>query len=286
MPGHTGAVTGVDLAGLGSQVEWTDAQAASDARTAATARFGAGRLHELREWLAATSSHYPPELPLRPSCVVADGVGEAARAVAEQVGVSIEPLGIDDSMSAADAFDVGTAAADERIERGSGLLIVADPSPSLASALLVSVLTGREPVALLPRGAAAVDTDRWIMRAESLRDQRRGVAGLRKQPGELLEALETPSLAATTGLIMRAVSRRTPVVLDGPGAAAAALLCHDVQARAARWWRFADRSPDPVHATVLRELSATPLLDLGTSAGDGVAGLLALPLLRAAAVLT
>ncbi|MBE7186827.1 nicotinate-nucleotide--dimethylbenzimidazole phosphoribosyltransferase [Jatrophihabitans endophyticus] len=278
----TGAVP--DLTDLGSQVEWTDAQAASDARDAASAAAGLGGLDDLREWLAATSFGFPPEPPRRPWCAVVGPVPEHTRLVADQVGCRVEALDVPEPGSAAEAFDRGVAEADARVDEGCDLLVVADPDPSPSAALLVSVLGGLEPVALLPRGAHAVDTERWIARAEALRDQRRGLLGVRGRPGELLDALEQPSLAATTGLILRAAARRTPLVLDGAGAAAAALLCHDVQARTGRWWRFADRSPDPVHSRVLHELGAIPVLDLGTSAGDGVAGLLTLPLLRAATV--
>ena len=157
--------------------------------------------------------------------------------------------------------------------------------PSQTLAVLVGLLTGAEPVALLPRGGAAVDTGAWIGRAVALRDTRRRVADNRTRPGRLLEALDYSPLAATVGLVMQAVVRRTPVVLDGVGAVAAALLCHDVQARAGRWWRLADVSPDPVHTLAAAELGQRPLLDLGTAGGDGTVGLLTLPLLAAAAQL-
>lgn len=273
-----------DLTGLGAQVEWTDAQAASDARAATSIDAGHGGLDDLREWLAATSFRFPPVPPARPQCIVVGPASGRARLVAEQIGGRFDTIDVLDDASAADAFEFGVAEADAQVDAGCDLLVVADPDPSPAAALLVSVLGSLEPIALLPRGAHATDTARWIARAEALRDQRRSVIGLRDRPGDLLDELGQPSLAATAGLILRAAARRTPVVLDGSGAAAAALLCHDVQARTGRWLRFADRSPDPVHARVVSEFASRPILDLGTSAGDGVAGLLTLPLLRAATV--
>ena len=116
--------------------------------------------------------------------------------------------------------------------------------------------------------------------------RRRRVAALRRQPDELLAAIANAALAVAVGFVLRAVGRRTPLVLDGLVAVAAALLSQDTDARAAQWWQVADTSPDPTHVRALEELGGRPLLDLHTRGGDGTAGLLAIPLLGAAAVLT
>jgi nicotinate-nucleotide--dimethylbenzimidazole phosphoribosyltransferase len=108
---------------------------------------------------------------------------------------------------------------------------------------------------------------------------------LRGEPDELLAAVDSPTLSFATALVLRAAARRTPMVLDGTTAVAAALLCRASQARAAGWWRIADSCTDPVHSRASTELDQRPLLDLGSTRGDGVAGLLCLPLLRAAAAL-
>ena len=163
--------------------------------------------------------------------------------------------------------------------------MVAGPDDSPAAGVLVGVLTGAEPVALLPRGAHAVDSAAWISAACRSRDARRRAAPLRDVPDDLLAAVGSPALSLITGLILRAAARRTPMVLDGTAAVAAALLCREFQARATRWCRLADSSPDPVHTRASGELGQRPLLDLGSTSSGGVAGLLCLPLLRAAAAL-
>lgn len=91
-----------------------------------------------------------------------------------------------------------------------------------------------------------------------------------------------PGLAAASGFVLRAAARRTPVLLDGPGAMAAALVAYEAAPRAVRWWQVADRCPDAAHAIALTRLALRPLLDIGIRTGDGTAGLLAVPLLRAA----
>jgi NaMN:DMB phosphoribosyltransferase len=71
-------------------------------------------------------------------------------------------------------------------------------------------------------------------------------------------------------------------VLDGIGAAAAALLAHAVQPRAARWWQSADESGHPAHALALVQLGQRPMLTFGIERADGTAGALALLALRGA----
>jgi nicotinate-nucleotide--dimethylbenzimidazole phosphoribosyltransferase len=202
-------------------------------------------------------------------------------AQADSLGVGVRAVP-GDEVSVPDAVAGGVAMADAEVDGGADLVVVAAPDASAVPALVVSVLTGAEPVALLPRGAAATDTAAWIARAEYLRDTRRGVAALRHEPGRLLIATGDVVLAMVTGFVLRAVARRTPLLLDGAAAAAAALIAYRVQPRAGRWWRFADRSADPVHVRVTRDLEQVPILDLGTTAGDGTVGLLAVPLVRAA----
>lgn len=271
----------IDLAALGAGVEWPDAEAALSARSTDFAP--AGRLGELVEWLAATQGRFPPEPPSRPRLMVFGPVSPAVHALATSLDVGVRSVQIDAGTDVASALAAGSDVADEEIETGCDLLIVADPGAGPAAAVVVSLVTGAEPVALLPRGAAATDTAAWITRAETLRDTRRRVAELRNEPDRLLAALADPQLAATTGLILQGVALRTPVVLDGTAAVVAALLGHDVQSRADRWWRIADSCPDPVHARAVEELLQRPMLDLATSAGDGMAGVLTVALLRAAA---
>lgn len=271
----------IDLAALVAGIEWPDAEPAALARAAD--RGTGGRLANLVEWLAATQGRFPPHQPNRPRCIIVGEVAAAVSELAADLDIAVVGLAIGEDVSS--ALAAGIAAAEEQIESGSDLLVVVGPGSTVADAVVVSVLTGAEPVALLPRGTEAIDTASWIARAEAVRDTRRRVIDLADQPDDLLAALDHPGLAALTGLILRAASRRTAVVLDGGGALAAALFVHRIDARASQWCRVADDDPDPVHSRATRELDQQPLLMLGTSAGDGTAGLLTVPLLRAAVLI-
>jgi nicotinate-nucleotide--dimethylbenzimidazole phosphoribosyltransferase len=176
----------------------------------------------------------------------------------------------------------GAALADELIDRGTQLIVVAVPEMRPDAATAVSVLTGTEPVKVLSRGAAATDPEAWMALAVEVRDRRRQCLAYREDPDRLLVELNSPRLAAAAGLTLQAAARRTPVLLDGPVAATAALIAYEAQPRAVRWWAAADLGPDPAHETVLTRLGLRTVLGLGIGAGDLLAGMLALPVLRAA----
>lgn len=263
------------LLDLGADVDWPDAVAAGNARQ--HARPELGRLAELTEWLAAAQGRFPPRPPHRVRLVVIGTVADAVADIADESGIGVR------SLDPAGGVAAGAAAADDEVDRGADLIALAAADTD-AAAIVVSALTRAEPVALLPRGAGAVDTARWIERAAAIRDGRRRILPLRDRPDAVLAALDSPALAAAAGFAVRAAARRTPLLLDGSTVVAAALLGYEMQARAARWWQLADAAPDPVQSLAVERLGGQPLLDLGMATGDGTAALLAAGLVRAAAV--
>ena len=150
------------------------------------------------------------------------------------------------------------------------------------AAVTVSVLTNTEPVKVLARGGAATDPDAWMDRAAAVRDARRACMRVRSDPDRLLDQLGSTRLAVTAALALRAAARRTPVLIDGPVAAAAALIGYEAQPRAVRWWAAADLGSDPAHELALTRMGQQAILGLGSGLGDGLAGLLTVPVVRAA----
>ena len=262
---------------VGTGVGWPDLDAAAEARQVPTRP---GRFAELVEWLAGVQGRFPPEQPQRVRGLLLGPISDAVAELAARRDVGLRSSDLD--TDATKAFAQGVDAADREIDEGADLLVLAGRDATSAPAVLVSVLTGAEPVALLPRGAGAVDSAQWIAAAEELRDGRRAVAELRSRPDELLAALGSPVVAAAAGFALRAAARRTGVVLDGDAVLAAALLCIDSQPRAREWWQLADTATGRAPARVIDRLERTPLLDLRTGNGDGAAGLLAVEVLRAA----
>jgi nicotinate-nucleotide--dimethylbenzimidazole phosphoribosyltransferase len=272
-----------DPLAVAADVQWPD----HDAETAVARHLdrvaGAGRLAEIARWLAATGGGLTPTTPSRPRLVLFAAPDGHVAELAETVGAGVRTLALPDAAPIGDAVAAGIAAADEEVERGADLLVAACPGQQDPAAALVSALTGAEPVALLARGAAATDPLAWMARAVRVRDTRRQLVPLRERPGELLVELGSAALAAACGFVLQAAVRRTPVILDGSAVAAAAVLVYETQPRAMRWWAVADGTGDPAAERAHTQLGLAPLLALGTDLGDGTAGLLCVPILRAAA---
>ena len=87
-----------------------------------------------------------------------------------------------------------------------------------------------------------------------------------------------------TGFLLQAALRRTPVLLDGLVVSAAALVAQLASPRVVRWLRAAHLSAEPAHELALQRLELTPILRLGMRLGEGTGALVALPVLRAAAL--
>jgi NaMN:DMB phosphoribosyltransferase len=263
-----------DLAGLGVDVDRPDRAADEFAERTG---LPAGRLGELARWLAAAQGGGPADF--RRARIVVVGAQSVPGRIAQLADAGVRSV---DPMGGTDRIGAGATVADEEVDGGSDLLVVSVPDSDIAAMTLVSVLTNTEPVKVLPRGAVVTPAD-WMGQAIAVRDGRRAVFALRDDPDALLAAMQAAPLQVGAGLIMQAAARRTPVVLDGLGAVAAALAAHAAQPRAAQWWQVADRVAHPALDVALAKLGSRPLLDLGIDSADGTAGALAVLVLRAAA---
>lgn len=104
-------------------------------------------------------------------------------------------------------------------------------------------------------------------------------------PLEVLRQFGGLEIAMMAGAIHGSAERNTPVVVDGFICTAAALVAIRLRPEVRDTCIFAHRSVEAGHDRMLKALGAEPLLDLGLRLGEGTGGLLALPLLRAAAAL-
>jgi nicotinate-nucleotide--dimethylbenzimidazole phosphoribosyltransferase len=90
-------------------------------------------------------------------------------------------------------------------------------------------------------------------------------------------------IAMMAGAILGAAQAKTPVIIDGFIASAAALAAIRLAPEAFSYCVFAHCSAEAGHRLMLNAMGASPLLDLGLRLGEGTGGLLCVPLLRAAA---
>jgi nicotinate-nucleotide--dimethylbenzimidazole phosphoribosyltransferase len=267
----------------------TGAEAAARARLNA----GAGRLADIAGWAAAWSGRPTPQVN-RPIVAIYAG---AHGAIADHGGVERERL----EAVAAGGADVSRLAAGQ----GAGLeafdLAVDRPVPSILEGpamrereCAATIAFGMEVMAKQPdmlvvasigRGAAlsAVALAVALNRADaeaSAPSAMLAATRLRGEtaPLELLRQLGGRETAAALGAVVAARVQRTPVLLDGPAALAAAAVLDALVPGSVSHCRAADADPYGLAAC----LDAPPLLDLGVSDGEGAAGVLALGLVRAA----
>ena len=132
------------------------------------------------------------------------------------------------SIEAAEAaIWAGASVADAEIDCGADLLLCAaiGVGGSTAAAALISVVTGVEPAKVVGRGSG-INDDAWMRKVAAVRDARWRGRAYRQDQRSLLAACGGSELAALTGFLLRAASRRTPVVIDGVVTLAAALVAH------------------------------------------------------------
>jgi NaMN:DMB phosphoribosyltransferase len=177
----------------------------------------------------------------------------------------------------------GIERADAVADAGTELMLLTvdcDEPARLASAELL----GLDPVESsgwpLEQG---MDDEEWMDAVIRLRDGWWRTRGLRGDLVRLLTALGSPMLAAATALVVQSGVRRTPVLLDGSGALAAALLARRTAHVANQWWQVAHADSRVLTDRTLTSLHLEPLLRLGITAQEGTGARLGLGLLTEAA---
>jgi nicotinate-nucleotide--dimethylbenzimidazole phosphoribosyltransferase len=103
------------------------------------------------------------------------------------------------------------------------------------------------------------------------------------EPFEVLRQFGGLEIAAMAGAALGAAQARRAVVVDGFIAGAAALAAIRMRPRLADYCVWAHCSAERGHGRLLQSVDARPLLDLDMRLGEGTGGVLAAPLLRAAA---
>jgi len=125
-------------------------------------------------------------------------------------------------------------------------------------------------------GAALAAKAEIVGRAVALHNDDAG------DPFDVLARLGGRELAAIAGAVLAARLARTPVVLDGYAATAAAAVLHAADPGALDHCVVAHVSAEPGHKRLLDRIGKRPLLDLGMRLGEASGAALVVPILRAA----
>lgn len=149
----------------------------------------------------------------------------------------------------------------------------------------MAALCGTDASVVTGRGGQAIDDLAWMRKCAAIRDALRRARPVLGDQLRLLATVGGADLTAMTGFLLQAAVRKLPVVLDGVVTAACALVAQRVAFRAPDWWVAAHSSGEPGQAKALDRMALDPVLSHGVTVGEGAGGLLALPLIQAAAAL-
>jgi len=182
------------------------------------------------------------------------------------------------------AVEVGIETARDLVTAGNRCLLTGDMgiANTTASAALIAVFTGTDPVEVTGRGTG-VDDRTWAHKVDVVR---RAVDRHRPDPGDpmaVLAAVGGLEHAALTGYLLGAAALRVPVLLDGVIAGAAALAAAALCPDAVHYMVAGHRSTEPGASRALAALGLRPVLDLDLRLGEGSGAVLALPVVQAAA---
>ncbi len=200
--------------------------------------------------------------------IVDMGVGKPTRNFTREPAMS--------RAQAEQALDLGFAYAAKAEILGAGEMGIGNTT---SAAALFSAFSGLDPMETAGRGTGLDDVG-VARKAEVIR---RALAFHRTtDPIDTLAALGGFEIAALTGLILGAASRRRVVMLDGFITGAAAIVARAINPASLDYAVFSHCSAEKGHQKMLDFLNARPLLQLEMRLGEGTGAALGIGLLEAA----
>ena len=186
---------------------------------------------------------------------------------------------------AARAVMAGAGVAEELVESGGvDLLVTGDMGigNTTPAACLISAFTGTPPEETTGRGTG-IDDGTLKLKVNVVKEALELHAPDPEDPLGVLAQIGGLEHAAIVGVILAGAVYGIPVILDGVVSDSAALVARGLAPQSAQYVIAGHRSTEPGARISLRSLHLHPLLDLDMRLGEGTGGLLAVPLVQAAA---
>jgi nicotinate-nucleotide--dimethylbenzimidazole phosphoribosyltransferase len=182
------------------------------------------------------------------------------------------------------AIETGIEVARDLVAAGNRCLLTGDMgiANTTASAALIAVFTGAGVDEVTGRGTG-IDDDMLAHKVDVIERALALHTPDTADPIGVLAATGGLEHAALAGFILGAAALRTPVVLDGVIAAAAALAAAALAPDAVAAMIAGHRSAEPGAARALTHLGLRPLVDLDLRLGEGSGAALSLGLVQSAA---
>lgn len=213
-------------------------------------------LDQVRQWI--------PEGATKVAVLTTTGMSDAALTVAADL-----------------AIDVLThRSADEAIDAGYNLLILADEADDVASLTLIAAYTRNDAAAVMP---VLDDDNEWMRIAGNVRDGMRPIRNELTEHQRTLAIDPTGTIAAMHHVLTTAANRGVRVLINGTGACAAALVADRTSHQMSKHWMLADAT---THAGILAAMARLdrPALATFDINDSHLAALLAVPIVRAASL--
>jgi nicotinate-nucleotide--dimethylbenzimidazole phosphoribosyltransferase len=178
----------------------------------------------------------------------------------------------------------GAAIAEELVESGVDLLVTGDMGigNTTSAAALISGFTGRPPREVTGRGTG-IDDRTFELKVGVVEEALRLHEPEPDDPLGTLAALGGLEQAAIVGLLLMGAVYGVPVVLDGVVSNSAALAACSLAPACAGYLIAGHLSTEPGAKAALEHLGLEPVLNLRMRLGEGTGGLLAVPVVQAAA---
>jgi nicotinate-nucleotide--dimethylbenzimidazole phosphoribosyltransferase len=211
--------------------------------------------------------------------------GETPGAESKKVKNGTGNIAVEAAMSleeAEQALNAGADTAAEAIEKGAKLIIPGDMGigNTTVSSALIAAWTGAGVNDISGNGTGVTGTQLRLKQDVI----RRAVSRIScTEPLDILAELGGLEHAAMAGAMIEAAGRKTPILVDGFIASAAALAAEKLAPLSKEYFIFGHRSAEAGHGRALEMMGGEPLLDLQMRLGEGTGAAAAYPLVSMAA---
>ena len=200
-----------------------------------------------------------------------------------------EPLHLADALTpdaCSRALHAGRAIAEAEIAAGADLLILGDMGigNTTPAAALIAATFGLGAEQVVGRGTG-IDDERLARKTAILAAALTRMGERVADPRARLAGLGSADLAAGVGFLCTAARHGVPILLDGIVPVAELVVAEELEPGVIGWCVAGHRSTEPAQQLALEKVGLEPILDLGLRLGEGTGALLALPVLRSAALL-
>lgn len=195
----------------------------------------------------------------------------------------------EDAMSrqeAEQAIDVGYNQALQIIQEGAQCLILGEMGigNTTSSSAILAVLSGKDISLLVGRGTGISDAA-FIHKTAIIKQ-----ALIRRNPNpndpiDILAKVGGLEIAAMTGAMLAAASKRVPILVDGFICTIAALVAKLISPHVKDYMIVTHQSIEPGHKIALSQLGKKPIIDLGLRLGEGTGAAISFPMIQSATLM-